>query len=172
MMYTMLSTPNSNCRNVMEIFVLLEVEHQWQLIPPRLKPYINKVDIMTYAMNRLPALYASSERGWQCQIERTKKEYKEKITHAVRQAIAAVQRDPLRSATPLKPIEPLECRTALGQLKELLQKEELSWNTLPTEVEQALVKAAEGEIVWRPKRHLPPRGYRWEGDNLVKLASN
>ena len=57
---------------------------------------------MAYALNRLPALYATSEEGWHRQQLRAKQQLKEQIVTAVRQGLAAVQKDPLKSSTPLK----------------------------------------------------------------------
>lgn len=167
----MVTSANSSptYHNVMESFVTQEVEKQLALLSPRLKPYVNKVEVMTYAMNRLPAMYASCERGWHWQAKRTQQEFGDKIKDAVRQAIAAVQRDLLRTETPLHPSEPAHCRTALEQLKELFPHQDITWETLADVIEQALVKAAEGEIVWKPKRRLPPKGYRWQGQQLIKI---
>lgn len=117
------------CRNVMETLVSEEIDAQLLLLPARVGKSINKIDVMTYALNRLPALYASSQKGWQYQISRAQNHYGQQILLAVRQAIIAVQRDPLRRATPLKPqgdVKSQAAEVALNKLKELLQNEQLS----------------------------------------------
>ncbi len=70
-------------------------------LSPRLTQYIKRVEVETFALNRLPTLYASSQEGWLHQHQRARTEYQGQIKIAVRQALAAVQRDPLRSSTPL-----------------------------------------------------------------------
>lgn len=85
----------------MEDLVAEEVRSQMSLLSPRLTQYIQRSEVETYALNRLPTLYASSHEGWVHQNKRARSEYLIKIKTAVRQALAAVQRDPLRSSTPL-----------------------------------------------------------------------
>jgi Late competence development protein ComFB len=156
------------CRNVMEDLVAEEIRQQLHSLPPQLRQYIKQVQVMTYALNYLPPLYASSQRGWYYQMDRGKRYLGKEIREAVRLAIAAVQRDPIRAEVPLKLQEPEAYLTAVKKLQELLQQEELCWSNLPDIVEQALVKAAQGEITWKPKRHLPPLGYSWKEQAWIK----
>lgn len=94
--------------NVMERLVAEEVQQQLQQLPPKLVKYLNPVQVIAYALNRLPALYATSERGWHLQQQRAAEQFGHQIVTAVRQGLAAVQRDPLRVATPLKFPEAVE----------------------------------------------------------------
>lgn len=87
--------------NVMEDLVSEEVRGQLASLSPKLTQYIKQFEVETYALNRLPTLYASSREGWMHQQKRARKEFQGTIKTAVRQAIAAVQRDLLRSSTPL-----------------------------------------------------------------------
>lgn len=87
--------------NVIEDLVCEEVRRQLTLMSPRLTQYIKRVEVETYALNRLPAFYACSKEGWLHQKRRVSDELSEEVKTAVRQAIAAVQRDLLRSSTPL-----------------------------------------------------------------------
>jgi hypothetical protein len=87
--------------NIMEDLVAEEVRSQMALLSPRLTQYIQRSEVETYALNRLPTLYASSREGWLHQQKCARDQYQVKIKTAVRQALAAVQRDPLRSTTPL-----------------------------------------------------------------------
>lgn len=153
------------CCNVMETLVNQEIKQQFLEFSPRLTQYINKIEVMTYAMNRLPALYASSEKGWQHQMSRGKNEFALQITIAVRQGLAAVLRDPLRVAIALKPQEVLESETALQELKELLQDEKLAWKNLVLVIEQTLHKTARGEITWKPRRRTPVLHYSRKRNN-------
>lgn len=88
-------------RNAIEPIVIQEVEQQLQKLSPKIAQYINSAQIVAYALNRLPALYATSKEGWNAQQLRAKKQMKEQIVTAVRQGLAAVQRDPLKISTPL-----------------------------------------------------------------------
>ena len=85
----------------MEQMVTDEVNRQITLLPQKLAKYIKRADVETYALNRLPPLYASSKEGWKFQTKKAEEDYKKQIVDAVRHAFAAVQRDVLKSSTPL-----------------------------------------------------------------------
>ncbi|MFB2976248.1 late competence development ComFB family protein [Microseira sp. BLCC-F43] len=159
------------CRNVMETLVSKEIDAQLLLLPPRVAQSINKIDVMTYAMNRLPALYASSQKGWQYQISRAQKQYGQQILLAVRQAIIAVQRDPLRRVIPLQShgdVQSQAAQVALDKLKELLQNEQLSWSNLVVVVEQSLIKASRGEMNSKSPRFLARSIDMWERHGYLR----
>jgi hypothetical protein len=115
-------------KNVMEDLVYDEIARQIKHYPKNLAGYINKVEVATYALNRLPALYASSQNGQSQQIQVARKKYKDHVVSAVRRAIAAIERDPLRVSAPI--VSELEnhydlSKTLLNQLQTLLQQRNL-----------------------------------------------
>lgn len=115
--------------NVMELLVAEEVEQQIKDLSPRIMKYLKVVEVETYALNRLPALYASSEKGWQHQYEKAKRELRNQIKSAVRQAIAAVQVDPLRASQPLKLVDQEdEASGVLESLRDILKQPNLRWD--------------------------------------------
>ncbi|MFM7221319.1 MAG: late competence development ComFB family protein [Nodosilinea sp.] len=122
--------PKRSHINVMELLVAEEVDLQLQTLAPRVVKYLKPIEVETYALNRLPALYASSEKGWQHQYEKAKRELHHQIRTAVRQAIAAVQIDPLRSSEPLQFVanEDGAAQGALSTLRELLKQPDLTWD--------------------------------------------
>ncbi|MDJ0517545.1 MAG: late competence development ComFB family protein [Trichodesmium sp. MO_231.B1] len=87
--------------NIMEQMVADEVNRQITLLPQKLAKYIKRADVETYALNRLPPLYASSKEGWKFQTKKAEEDYQKQIVAGVRHAFAAVQRDLLKSSTPL-----------------------------------------------------------------------
>lgn len=130
-------------KNVMELLVDEEINQQLQTLPPKLVKYINCVEVATYALNRLPTLYASSSEGLEKQRRRARKELKSQIVMATRQGIAAVQRDPIRKSTPLvseKDIESEAAKEALQMLEGVLDSEELSWISLAELAKETLSK--------------------------------
>lgn len=136
-------------KNVMELLVAKEVHRQMEQIPPKLAQYIDRIEVATYALNRLPPLYASCEEGQRQQELRAKKQFADRISTAVRQGIVAVQRDPIRLSTPLLREEEMEYRvahSALDGLRELLQIPQLSWENLVHIVEESLSAAANGKV--------------------------
>ena len=124
-------------RNVMEILVSDEIDRQINRLPSNIKKFINPIEVATYALNRLPALYASSQQGYNKQKIRGRSEYSVKITQEVRKGFAAVQKDLLRSSTPLtsdldKNIDRdiQEAKAALQELANYIPKKDLTWKNV------------------------------------------
>ncbi len=129
--------------NVMERLVAEEVERQKAKLPPKLREYIKTVEVETYALNRLPALYASSEKGWQMQYEKAAKAHAKTVAQAVRQGIAAVQVDPLRASQPLSVRQNDESEAILTTFRNMLNQPDLGWE----------------DILYKCKRILLPRNH-------------
>ncbi len=157
------SPGKSNSRayqNVMETLVHQEIQRQMQKMPTKLVKYIDISEVATFALNRLPPLYASSEQGKERQAAKGQAKLKQEVATAVRQALAAVQRDPLRNSTPLPPDRDPRYQTAesaLIELEELLRRShlldpelpQLSWSNLQLAIAKALKRSAERGIVDR-----------------------
>jgi hypothetical protein len=117
-------------RNAMELLVDEEIEQQLVVYPKKLAKYINTLEVAAYALNRLPPLYASSEEGFEKQKKRGKNDLGSQITIAVRQGFAAVQRDPIRTSTPLlshEDYEYKELKIALQELADLVPQRDITW---------------------------------------------
>jgi Late competence development protein ComFB len=134
-------------KNVMELLVEEEVSQQVKSLPTRIASYINQTELVAYALNQLPSLYATSEKGLGHQIERGKAKFSTQIAQSVQRAIAAIRRDPLRTYVPLK-AQAAPFREVLHQMQILLCNDRVDWENLPMAVEQALNRAAQGEISW------------------------
>jgi hypothetical protein len=138
-----------NYRNITEDLVAEELDLQLRRLPDKLKDYISKAEVMAFALNRLPPLYATSEQGLRQQRFKAKREFADQITKAVRQALAAIQRDPLRVSTPLQAQARNSPMYALAELKRILLKDDLTWEDVADTVEQTLVSTARGDINWK-----------------------
>ncbi len=88
-------------RNALEPLVTDEVMRQLEQLSPKLVKYINPEQVIAYALNRLPPLYATSIEGWTRQQQFAKNNLEKQIFLAVRQGFAAVQQDPLKVGTSL-----------------------------------------------------------------------
>lgn len=126
-------------RNVMEALVAEEMDVQMQQLSLREQQTLQRSQIMGYALNRLPGLYVTSEKGWERQWSQGKNKYQCQIKIAVRQGIAAVLRDPLRDVTVLSSHPPDVAEAALNQLRRLLMRQELSWHNIVATVQMLLV---------------------------------
>jgi hypothetical protein len=120
--------------NVMEMLVAEEVSRQLAGLPERVAKYVKRLEVETFALNRLPALYASSEKGLEHQYDRALRECKPQIVSAVRQAFAAVQVDPIRLSQPLQLNQ--EEEAVLQALRELLHRPELTWPEALKEIQR------------------------------------
>jgi hypothetical protein len=120
--------------NVMELLVAEEVDRQLANLPERVSKYIKRTEVETFALNRLPALYASSEKGLQHQYDRALHDFKPQIFNAVRQAFAAVQVDPIRLSQPLQLNQ--EEEAVLQALRDLLKDPNLTWKSALREIQR------------------------------------
>ncbi|MFM7427458.1 MAG: late competence development ComFB family protein, partial [Elainella sp.] len=148
-------------KNVMELLVEEEVVRQFNALPPRVSSYINPTEWAAYALNQLPPLYATSEKGVTHQLRRGKSQHGVEVKQAVQRALAAVRRDPLCSTTPL-PLPQAPSQEILARLRFLLRNERLEWEAVPLAVEQALEQSSHGGI-YRPPSVRTPAVYRLEG---------
>ncbi|MDJ0708640.1 MAG: late competence development ComFB family protein [Leptolyngbyaceae cyanobacterium MO_188.B28] len=146
------ASPTRAYTNVMELLVAEEVDKQFSQLPPRVMKYVKRLEVETYALNRLPSLYASSEKGWQYQYDKAKREFDQQVSHAVRQAFAAVQVDPIRLSKPLPLSEGAESQIALQALREMLHQPDLSWEAALRELGQALNADESGKPTPQPSR--------------------
>lgn len=137
--------------NVMRALVAAETEQQLLQLPPRMIEYVHTDQVKAYALNRLPALYATSERGWERQWHRGHQELRAQIALAVRQGFAAVQRDPLRQPTLRGDLQKSKAEQILQGFRDLLNSPDLEWDDVLLAVEEALEKASK---VGRARRKL------------------
>ena len=162
-------------RNVMEVLVSEEIERQIGRLPSNIKKFINPIEVATYALNRLPALYASSQQGYNKQKIRGRSEYSVKITQEVRKGFAAIQKDLLRSSTPLtaesdhnmdRDIQ--EAKAALQELSDYLPPKDLTWKNIIRLVKPLLAEMKEQDEAEANARKVRSRSTnKWE-DSIYK----
>ena len=150
-----LQATQGNYINVMEQLVTQEVEQQLQCLPARIRRYIRLEEVVTFALNRLPALYASSEKGLEYQYKHATRSLKQPVKDAVRQAIAAVQVDPLRLTKPILLDQDESAAAVLDALRSLFQIPDLDWETA---LEQINTLAQTSQIPEETPSHTPHTG--------------
>ena len=137
--------------NIMEELVAEEINRQISRYPENIAKFINKIEVATYALNRLPPLYASSQKGLNKQKLKGKSDFSIEITKTVRKAFSAVQKDILRYSTPLQAednadseiaysSELKEAQKALAELAPYFPDEKISWQKLVTVVKPLLMR--------------------------------
>ena len=154
-------------RNVMEVLVSEEIDRQISRLPNNIKKFVNPIEVATYALNRLPPLYASSQQGFNKKKIKGRSEYTVKITQEVRKGLAAVQQDLLRYSTPLiaeternidKDIQ--EAEAALQELADYLPERDLTWKNVVK-----LVKPILAELQEQDKSQINARKVRSRSSN-------
>ena len=162
-------------RNVMEILVSEEIERQIGRLPSNIRKFVNPLEVATYALNRLPALYASSQQGYNKQKIRGRSEYNVKITQEVRKGFAAVQKDLLRSSTPLtadldKNIDRdlQEAKAALQELADYLPQRDLTWKNIVKLVKPLLAELKEEDDAKANARKVRSRSSMLWEDSIHK----
>lgn len=103
-------------KNVMELLVAEEIKKQINQNAAYRSQTINLTEVSTYALNRVPPLYASSQEGLYRQKQRAQKEFGRHIQAAVRKGLEVVTQEPLRLTTPLLPEEDLEAEAQLARM--------------------------------------------------------
>jgi hypothetical protein len=156
-MESMHEVPKRTYINVMELLVAEEVTKAIKKLPPRILKYLKQTEVETYALNRLPSLYASSEKGWQHQYEKAKRELYSQIKNAVQQALAAVQVDPIRSSEPLNISYDQDAEAALDLLRTLYQQPDMGWDDAVERLRGLLANRRSGNTNPQPQ---PPASHR------------
>lgn len=124
--------------NVMEMLVTMEVVKQVQGLPRQIQSFIKVTQVKAYALNILPPLYVTSAKGWERYWEKGQGELHGKVQMAVRQGIAAVQRDPLRETSALPHERTPITEAALKQIQRLLGDSDLTWYNVVPAIKRAL----------------------------------
>ncbi|MCU0537060.1 MAG: late competence development ComFB family protein [Hydrococcus sp. Prado102] len=142
-------------KNAMELLVVEEIKKQLESLSSEEKDFINQIEVATYALNRLPSLYASSEEGISWQKRKGQKEYQQQITDTVREALEIIEKEPARFSTPLVSPEQQEIQEAKEALQELLDwlwmyqseiQNKVSWREFIDLVKQIVSQSLEKQI--------------------------
>lgn len=142
-------------KNAMEVLVEEEVNRHIQRLSARTVAYINQTELIAYALNQLPALYATSEKGLEYQLQRGRNKFAPQVTQAVMRAFAAIRRDPIRNCVPLKGQQSAPSADVLRQLRLLLKNDKIEWDNLPVALERVLGRLEGGGMNWDARYHVP-----------------
>ncbi|PZU96788.1 MAG: hypothetical protein DCE90_09095 [Pseudanabaena sp.] len=126
-----------SCRNVLLEYVYKEANAQIEGLGVGIKHKYNLEEVMAYALNRLPPMFASTD--FELQVKRQEcDKLRDQVFKAVRQSLIAVRRDPLRQPEPLADVELANAPFALRGVREILNSRTLTWFDLPTVIEKEL----------------------------------
>jgi hypothetical protein len=129
-----------SCRNVLLEFVYREANAQIQSLGSGIRSKYNIDEVIAYALNRLPPMFASTDIDLQIKRQECTA-IQANITKVTRQALLAVRRDPLREPQPLEAIEVANAPYALLDVQDRLGWTNLMWCDLPKALEDNLENA-------------------------------
>ncbi len=128
----------SSCRNALEELVIEEAEAQYKRLGADIKKRVDLSEVIAYALNRLPPMYATTQRGWTQQRKKAEQELGQAITKTVRNGFLSTQSDNLRQNDPIPAHELISQARSLAKLRKLFNKEYLKWKDVPDVVRTAL----------------------------------
>jgi DNA repair ATPase RecN len=131
--------------NAMEILVEEEIDRRLNAMSERQRAYLNRMEIIAYALNQLPPLYATGEKGLEFQLSQGRIQHTSRIQRAVHQALAAVLRDPILTYKPIRIEAPAGLRDVLKRIRTLLKNDQADWDSVP-EILEALMRQSAEEI--------------------------
>jgi Late competence development protein ComFB len=141
----------ANCGyiNVLENLVMEATDRQMQRLNPEVAKILTVEEVSAYALNRLPAMYATSDLGYRQLRLRVKEELKTEVITKIREGILKMSQSPMRRFLP-SPFEQFDQQQeeAIAEIKEYLKLAELDWRTLPEVIADILHKTREGDLTW------------------------
>lgn len=128
----------SSCRNALEELVIEEAEAQYKRLGADVKKRVDLSEVIAYTLNRLPPMYATTQRGWVQQRKKAEQELGAAITKTVRNGFLSTQSDVLRQNDPIPAHELISQARSLFKLRKLFNKDYLKWKDVPDIVRDAL----------------------------------
>ncbi|MGD1900806.1 MAG: late competence development ComFB family protein [Geitlerinemataceae cyanobacterium] len=158
------------CRNAMEVLVSEAIDRRIAGSDEFDPQDFERFDAIAYALNRLPALYATTEEGWTRQIARANRGLMDLVEMAVDWGINEAHRKRKPFDTPLRP-ETLEnpAERALADLRCLLGRDDISWENMSLAVHNALQERFESDLAAAKTvpTTAPPVGIQRTGRKIV-----
>ncbi|WP_425218289.1 late competence development ComFB family protein [Tumidithrix helvetica] len=127
--------------NAIEYPVVKEARLQLDEFSPQVKQQLKLVEVIAYALNRLPAMYATTRQGYFNQYDRAITDLSTQISEVVRRGFQIVQTgDPLHDVTPLPQKLLMNEAGVLFALRQLFRRRMLRWKDVPNAVRAAMVR--------------------------------
>ncbi len=126
--------------NVMERMVETTAIHLMRNLPAEAKDQARFMEVVAFALNRLPPLYATTERGYQMLYQKAVGELFEEVTLFTQEAISQVKSSPNSDSAPLYlyRCERRIDQEILPKLQQILNRPDLTWQNLVQAVESAI----------------------------------
>lgn len=143
---------NYQFSNVLEKLVLSLAYHQIQKLHPAIADTVDLGEATAYVLNRLPTMYATTEKGYKELRLRAREVYGLEVVTVLKEAIEVCVEVPNVEKVPL-PLARFEAEQeqALDQIRWILQRDDINWRNAPFIVEECLQQSIASEIEWRKR---------------------
>ncbi|MEI6331129.1 MAG: late competence development ComFB family protein [Pseudanabaena sp.] len=136
--------------NVLEDLVKQEVANQLVHMEAVLPRKVGADDVSAYVLNRLPAMYATTEQGVTWQTQKAKEQLSNQIEVTVIEALMTLSKTPRRLASPIPLVKFEEdCEQSIKELRNILQRDDITWRNIANLTEYALEQSKHGMIYWK-----------------------
>jgi len=131
-----------SCRHVLLDLVIVAVLAALDKAGEAVRSQYEPAELVAYCLNRLPCYFVATEADWEHQHSQAPAIYGQDIERMARQAMLSVKNNPLRPDTPLPPEELASPMRSLYDVQRLLEKEDLTWQDLPSYIQYRRQDAA------------------------------
>jgi hypothetical protein len=136
--------------NVLEDLAKQEVKNQLIHMANVLPRKVGVDDVCAYVLNRLPALYATTEQGVIWQTQKAKEQLSSQIESTVIQSLMTLGKTPRRLVDPIPLLKfEEECEQAISELRLIFQREDMTWKNIANLAEYAIANERQGMTYWR-----------------------
>jgi hypothetical protein len=136
--------------NVLEDLAKQEVKNQLIHMASVLPRKVGVDDVCAYVLNRLPALYATTQQGVIWQTQKAKEQLSSQLESTVIQSLMTLGKTPRRLADPIPLLKfEGECEQAISELRLIFQREDITWQNIANLAEYAIEHERQGMTYWR-----------------------
>lgn len=136
--------------NVLEDLVSNEVSSQIAKMANVLPRKVGIDDVSAYVLNRLPAMYATTEQGIDWQTQRANEQLSSQIESTIIQSLMTLSKTPRRLTDPI-PLQKFDsdCEQAIIELRAAFCRDDITWNNIADLAEYAIAHEKQGMTYWR-----------------------
>jgi hypothetical protein len=141
--------------NAIEYPVIQEVRSQIYNLSPEAKQKLNLVEVIAYALNRLPSMYATTKDGYRHHYNTATGEFYPKIVETVKRGIRVLLvGDPLHESSEIPDEVFCDPSGMLSRLCQLFNRKQMRWKEVPSVLHSLMPDYSNVDLQGEP---LPPQ---------------
>ena len=132
--------------NLVEQEVLNQLKHMATVLPRK----VGIDDVSAHVLNRLPAMYATTEQGVIWQTKKAKEQLSSQIESTIIQSLMTLGKTTRRLTNPIPLLKfEEECDHAVRELRLIFQRDDITWHNFGSLAEYALSHERQGITDWK-----------------------